>query len=84
MQANVTELLAEASTLMVVGMGVVFVFLSLMIGAINLIAYINNKFPEEVSQSNTASSRRTSAKVQSSIPVAAITAAVHQYRKDHK
>ncbi|GAA0857754.1 hypothetical protein GCM10009114_24730 [Aliiglaciecola litoralis] len=71
---------------MVVGMGVVFVFLTLMIGAVNLIAYLNAKFPEQVTHSYGTPSRSKSTNVNAdpAIPVAAITAAVHQYRKNRQ
>lgn len=83
MQANIPELLSEASTLMIVGMGVVFVFLTLMIGAVNLIACINRKLPEESLPNHSPTTRRATAKSpgDNDIPVAAIAAAIHQYRK---
>lgn len=85
MQTNISELLAEASTLMVVGMGVVFVFLTLMIGAVNLIAFINRKLPEESLPNQSPTSRRAPSanRQDNGAPVAAIAAAIHQYRKNH-
>ncbi|MGJ8678726.1 OadG family protein [Paraglaciecola sp.] len=87
MQADVASALAEAANLLMVGMGVVFLFLTMLIGAVNLIAWVNRFFPEEVnSQGHTHSvapkatqnSQQVSPKV-----VAAITAAVRQYRRNH-
>ncbi|MEP4891079.1 MAG: OadG family transporter subunit [Aliiglaciecola sp.] len=84
MQASISELLIEAANLMVVGMVVVFVFLTLLIGAVNLIAAINRRLPEEVVPAAAARTQRkvTTDKSSSSVPIAAITAAVHQYRKN--
>ncbi|GAC14099.1 OadG family protein [Aliiglaciecola lipolytica] len=86
MQTSISELLVEAANLMVVGMVVVFVFLTLLIGAVNLIAAVNRRFPEEVISAPSARSPRNTVKenTNSSVPVAAITAAVHQYRKNRK
>ena len=88
MQSSISDLLIEAATLMVVGMTVVFVFLAILIGAIHFIAFINRKLPAEaivthkitrnsasaVKAGNTTNSEAGAVK-------AAITAAVHQYRK---
>ncbi|GAB2709493.1 OadG family transporter subunit [Aliiglaciecola sp. 3_MG-2023] len=84
MQTSISELLIEAANLMVVGMVVVFVFLTLLIGAVNLIAAINRRLPEEVVPATTVRTQRkvTTDKSSSSVPVAAIAAAVHQYRKN--
>ena len=88
MQTNVSGLLVEAGTLLLVGMSVVFVFLTLLIGAINLIAMICSKFPEDDTQKPYArvGASRDNNKNQNQISpatVAAISAAVHQYRKSH-
>lgn len=82
MQAPISELLTEAATLMVVGMIVVFVFLTLLIGAVNLIAFINSKFPEEVtpSVSGVNHAKQTASGGSESTPIAAISAAIHKYR----
>lgn len=84
MQTSISDLLIEAANLMVVGMVVVFVFLTLLIGAVTLIAAINRKFPEEVVTAQPARAQRkvSNEKISTSVPVAAITAAVHQYRKN--
>lgn len=82
MQATISELLSEAATLMLVGMIVVFVFLTLLIGAINLIAFINTKLPEEPLPlfSGAPLQNKTASKSLESAPIAAIAAAVHKYR----
>ena len=88
MQANVTELLFEAGTLLLVGMCVVFTFLALLIGAINLIAYVCGKFPEpELEIKPRSNFKATSSSVKpgdvSPATVAAIGAAIHKYRNSH-
>lgn len=82
MQPSITDLLVESATLMVVGMSFVYLFLALLIGAIKLIALINEQFPEELA---TNKSNKGNPIVKSSVSndgavLAAITAAVHQYR----
>ena len=88
MQSSIPDLLIEAATLMVVGMSVVFVFLAILIGAIQLIAFVNTKLPEEViinhnTKRNSASAVKTGVakKSESGAVTAAITAAVNKYRK---
>ncbi|CAM3504237.1 oxaloacetate decarboxylase subunit gamma [Vibrio aerogenes CECT 7868] len=80
---HVESLLIEASTLMVTGMLVVFLFLTLMVLAVTLMSKI---LPEETPDLSPDS---LTAKENSSIPsengpgapvIAAISAAVHQYR----
>ena len=86
MQSNIFELLAESATLLLVGMSVVFIFLTTLIGAIQLIAFANSRFPvKEVEQPG---ARATRSNRKSQIPagisqstIAAITAAIHQHRK---
>lgn len=86
MQANISDLLAESATLLLVGMSVVFIFLTMLIGAIQLIARLNTLFPsKEIQPSNTFSARSN---IKSAAPddvspdtIAAITAAIHQFRK---
>lgn len=80
---NVSALLAEAGLLMVVGMAVVFLFLSLLIGAIKVLTAFAEKYPDPVV------AQRGTAKV--SIPnqtspqvIAAISAAIKQYKSNNK
>lgn len=82
MQASISELLVEAATLMAVGMTVVFVFLTILIGAVNFIAFINTKLPAEDLPSATDSPHRKRVVKNNveSVPIAAIAAAVHKYR----
>lgn len=85
MQADVASALVEAANLLLVGMIVVFSFLTMLIGAIKLISWINQLFPEEViepvsHQSFTPKSAQNSQHVSPKV-VAAISAAVRQYRR---
>ena len=85
MQTELADMLVEAATLMLVGMSMVFIFLSLMIGAVNLVAWLCAKSPESQEQSmNKQTSRNSSSSSakQSISPstTAAITAAIHQHR----
>ncbi|GAC33358.1 OadG family protein [Paraglaciecola polaris] len=87
MQPDVTSLLLEAGMLLLVGMSVVFLFLTLLIGAVNVIAWASAKFPEDTpSASKNMHNRAAPATSQSGVPapvVAAISAAVEQYRRQH-
>ncbi len=88
MQSSISDILVEAATLMVVGMSVVFVFLAMLIGAIQLIAFINTKLPDEAVTSHNIKRNSTNAvkagganQNESGAITAAISAAVNQYRK---
>lgn len=82
---NISSLLLEAGTLMLVGMVVVFVFLTMLIGAIHLLTKFAQAFPDKVEQApkpivpQTNNSNQTSPQV-----VAAISAAVKQYKARNK
>jgi len=82
---NISSLLLEAGTLMLVGMVVVFVFLTMLIGAIHLLTKFAQAFPDKVTQApapiapQTTNSNQTSPQV-----VAAISAAVKQYKARNK
>lgn len=81
MHANVTSLLIEASYLMAVGMFVVFLFLSLLIGAMTLMAWLNKKFPESIIKPLVMPQQGAQSQSEMSTGlIAAITAAVHQHR----
>ena len=51
-----TTLLNDAVFIMVIGMGTVFIFLTILIGAMNInekiLKYIGKYFPEEIPQNN--------------------------------
>lgn len=86
MQSQVSELLLEAAALLLIGMVVVFAFLTLMIGAIKLIAWFCEKYPGEQEVAQPFKSTSNQSKTTSGITpetISAISAAVHQYRKAH-
>jgi oxaloacetate decarboxylase gamma subunit len=75
------ELMSGGVELMFVGMGIVFLFLAMLVVAINIMsALVRRFFPDTPALAVAAPvsggiDKRT---------VAAITAAVHQYRKKHR
>lgn len=73
-----TGLLSEAFAIMVTGMVTVFVFLSILIGAMTLLRMLADK-PELHAQPGSAGAAQEPSPKQ----LAAITAAVHQYRRTH-
>lgn len=85
------EQLLEAGILLGVGMSVVFVFLTLLIGGIHCIAWIGRQFPEPVkinTQNTSASSQASATKkgTSTAVPdaiVKAITAAIHTHRREN-
>ena len=85
MQPEVANALAEAANLLLVGMIVVFLFLSMLIGAITLISWVNSLFPEE--SENSTLNRQSSVTPQfsgvSPKTVAVISAAISQHRQSH-
>ncbi len=75
-----TELISSGIELMFAGMTIVFLFLTMLVGAINLMSFLVQRFfPEQP----TPSIHVTTGGVDKSV-IAAITAAVHQYRNKHK
>ncbi|NVK24662.1 MAG: OadG family protein [Gammaproteobacteria bacterium] len=82
---NISALLAEAGLLMLVGMVVVFLFLSLLILAINLLAKFAEAFPDKVvtPAARPISSSTNSNQVSPQV-VAAVGAAIKQYKSRNK
>lgn len=83
---SISAQLMEAATLMLVGMVVVFAFLTLLIGGVKLIAFVCAKFPESTPQetmSRGTSPQTVSAHNDNRI-VAAITAAIAMHRQQNK
>jgi oxaloacetate decarboxylase (Na+ extruding) subunit gamma len=73
-----TEQIRSGIELMFAGMGIVFMFLAMLVVAINLMsALVQRYFPDA-----TAKIRSMPISIDKST-VAAISAAVHQYRKKH-
>lgn len=88
MQPEVANALAEAANLLLVGMVVVFLFLSMLIGAITLIAWLNKLIPDpslnalenqgKFTKSTSPISQGVSPKI-----VAAISAAIAKHRQSN-
>jgi len=78
-----TEMMNSGLELMLIGMGIVFAFLVLLIVMVNFMTLILQRFfpeqPVTVIPPSSASTRHTNAGT-----IAAISAAVHQYRNKHK
>ncbi len=73
-----TELFSQAAVLMMVGMGFVFAFLSLLILVIKfLISPLATRFPDPVEPAHKDSSHQPTA------VIAAISVAINKYRKNH-
>ncbi len=79
MNADIQALLLDAGLLLLVGMAVVFLFLSLLIGVVNLISRLCSRFAEPQPAVVTPKRTQVPASV-SAAEVAAISAAIHQYR----
>lgn len=77
-----SELMSSGLELMFAGMGIVFLFLTMLVYAINMMSsLIQRYFPEEpVTSISTPATHNVSV---DKSHIAAITAAVHQYRSSH-
>ncbi|MDD5463406.1 MAG: OadG family transporter subunit [Methylococcales bacterium] len=76
-----TELMSSGVELMLAGMGIVFLFLAMLVVAINIMSsMVQRFFPDAQALVITAP---VSSGIDKSM-VAAITAAVHQYRSKHR
>ena len=77
-----TELMSKGIELMLAGMGIVFLFLTMLVLAINMLSsLIERFFPEAPNLVGTATT--TSSGIDKNT-IAAITAAVHQHRNKYK
>jgi oxaloacetate decarboxylase (Na+ extruding) subunit gamma len=75
-----TELMSSGIELMFAGMTIVFLFLTMLVGTINLMSFLVQRFfPDRPS----TMLHVTTGGVDKNV-IAAITAAVHQYRNKHK
>ncbi|MER2490421.1 oxaloacetate decarboxylase subunit gamma [Catenovulum sediminis] len=86
MENNLSSLLIEAANLLLVGMVVVFMFLGILIFLIKLMSKLvgsDAPAPASVNIPNRPTSRKSNS-TQDKKVVAAISAAVHQYRQDNK
>ncbi len=77
-----TEMMSSGVELMFAGMGIVFLFLTMLVVAINMMSSLVQRFfPDAPIQ--VAAVTKVSSGIDKSI-IAAITAAVHQHRSKHK
>jgi oxaloacetate decarboxylase gamma subunit len=76
-----TEMMSSGVELMLAGMGIVFLFLTMLVVAINIMSALVQRFFPDVPVLAVAT--KVSSGIDKSI-VAAITAAVHQHRSKHK
>ena len=88
MQLDVANALTEAANLLLVGMVVVFLFLSMLIGAITFISWLNKLFPDPTISSEIDSNTLPKLAIQngkgiSPKIIAAIGAAIHQHRSSN-
>jgi oxaloacetate decarboxylase gamma subunit len=78
-----TELMSDGVELMLVGMGIVFLFLAMLVIAIHMMSWLIQRFFPGTPTSTIPLSPLIASGPDKST-VAAITAAVHQYRSRHK
>ncbi|MFT2091360.1 OadG family protein [Paraglaciecola sp. 2405UD69-4] len=88
MQLEVADALLEAANLLLVGMVVVFLFLTMLIGAINFISWLNKLIPDPSLdvQTKPFQTSTPATPVESGVSpkiVAAIGAAVKQHRQQN-
>jgi oxaloacetate decarboxylase gamma subunit len=78
-----TELMSSGVELMFAGMGIVFLFLTMLVVAINIMSSLVQRFFPDAPPLVVAAATTVSSGIDKSI-IAAITAAVHQHRSKHK
>lgn len=88
MQPEVASALTEAANLLLVGMVVVFLFLSMLIGAVSAIAWLNKVVPDPsaVASADKQSFVNHGSPSNQGVPpkvVAAISAAIRQHRRSN-
>ena len=77
-----TEMMSSGVDLMFAGMGIVFLFLTMLVVAINMMSSLVQRFFPDA-PTPVAATIKVSSGIDKSI-IAAITAAVHQHRSKHK
>ena len=77
------EMMSSGIELMVAGMGIVFLFLTMLVVAINIMSSLVQRFFPDAPASQMAAAASMSSGIDKSI-IDAITAAVHQHRSKHK
>ena len=76
-----TEMMSNGVELMFAGMGIVFLFLTMLVGAINLMSLLVQRFFPDMPVMGAIPT--VSSGIDKSI-IAAIAAAIHQHRHKHK
>lgn len=78
---NIGSLLVDAASLMITGMSVVFIFLTILVFLVRLMSkLVPEEVPEPITTTNPNNNVQPSSSTVSPRVVAAISAAVHQYR----
>ena len=77
------EMMSSGIELMFAGMGIVFLFLTMLVVVINIMSSLLQRFFPDAPTSQVAAAASVSSGIDKSI-IAAITAAVHQHRSKHK
>ena len=77
------EMMSSGIELMFAGMGIVFLFLTMLVVAINMMSSLLQRFFPDAPASQMAAATSVSSGIDKSI-IAAITAAVHQHRNKRK
>ncbi len=75
------EMMSSGVELMFAGMGIVFLFLTMLVYAVNIMSTVIQRFFHDVPVSGMSAPLSTG--IDKSV-IAAITAAVHQHRRLHK
>ncbi|MGS0691268.1 OadG family transporter subunit [Shewanella sp. 0m-4] len=79
--ASISEQLYDALGIMVLGMTLVFVFLSMLILAMNLVARKFGPLPQQNMSQGPSTQQQSDQAAVSPLMAAVITAAIHQHRK---
>ena len=78
-----TEMMGSGVELMLIGMGIVFAFLTMLVVLVNIMSLMIQRFFPEVPVTAATPASALTSHTDASI-IAAISAAVHQYRNKHK
>ena len=73
------EIMSSGIEIMLVGMGIVFSFLAMLIVAVNIMSTLIQRFFPQIQEEITTTANTADPSV-----IAAISVAVHQYRSKHK
>lgn len=79
-----SDLMSEALSLMAVGMGFVFVFLTILVGVTTLMSKLVNKYAPAPEPKVSVASPQMNATSNDAQLLAVLSAAVEKYRSDHK